>query len=146
MSTDCVFERQLFHVAALPRDVLHAAPFGERLGALQHVGRSVDADDALGPLRGFHRQVSFAAGDVGHLDRRQQQAERARPRGPASARHELSAVGAVDLEIFLPEAHHFLQPRFVAPHGRGVRRLGELRLKRRPQPANPPSSRAGERR
>ena len=122
MSTDRVFERQLFHVAALPRDVLHAAPFGERLGALQHVGRPVDADDAPGPVRGFHGQVSFAAGDVGHLDRRQQQAERARPRRPASARHELPAVGAVDLEIFLPQANHFLQPRLVAAHGRACAR------------------------
>jgi hypothetical protein len=38
----------------------------------------------------------------------------------------------VDLEILFPQTQHFLQPRFVAPQGRGFRGLGELRQQRRP--------------
>ena len=41
-------------------------------------------------------------------------AERPRPCGPAAAGHELRAVGAVDLEVFLAEPNDLLQPRFVA--------------------------------
>src|SRR5918993_1968738 len=49
-----VIDRQLFHVAPLPRDVLHPTAFSQRLRALEHVGRSIDADDAIGPLGGFN--------------------------------------------------------------------------------------------
>ena len=71
-----ILERQLLHVAALPGDVLHAAPLGECLRALQHVGRAIDADDPLRPLRRLDRQVSFPTGDIGDIYRRQQQAQR----------------------------------------------------------------------
>ena len=43
----------------------------------------------------------------------------------------------MDGEVLLTQPHHFLQPRFVAAHGRRVRRFGELRLQRRPQAGKP---------
>ncbi len=99
---------------------------------------SIDGDDARRPARGFDGQVAFAAAQVGDLHRRQQQAERARPGGPAAARHQLPRVArvraGVRVEVLLPQPQHFLQPRLVGPH-RGIagRRL-ELRA------AGPPVS------
>ena len=54
-----------------------------------------------------------------------------------------AAVGAVDVEVLLSEADHFLQPRLVAAHRRRVRRLGKLRLQRGPQ-ARQTRRRAGQ--
>ena len=132
-----VLERQRFHLATLPADVLHAAPLGERFGAFQHVGRSIDADDAFGPLRRFNSQVSFPARDIGDINRWQQQAECPRPGRPASARHELGAVGAVHFEVLLAKPDHLLQPSLVAADGRGLGGAGKLGLQRRPEAADP---------
>ncbi len=74
---------------------------------LQHDLGPVDRDDARRPPRRLHRQVAFAAAEVGDLERRQQQAERARPGRPAPPGHELPRVARVGsgvrLEVLLAQ-------------------------------------------
>jgi hypothetical protein len=67
-----IVDGQLFELAALPRDVLDAAPIGERLGAFQDLGRSVDADDALRPTGRLDREVPLTAREVRDVDSGQQ--------------------------------------------------------------------------
>ena len=100
---------------------------------------SIDGDDVRRPARRLDRQVALAAAEVGDLDRRQQQSERARPGRPAAAGHQLARVAGVGarvgVEVLLAQPQHFLQPRFIGAHRRiGGRRL-ELRLQHRGQAA-----------
>ena len=92
-------DRQLLELAALPdrRSTRGGAARAPR--ALEHDVRAIDGDDARRPARRFDRQVAFAAAEIGDLERRQQQAERARPRGPAPARHELPRVARVGARV-----------------------------------------------
>ena len=53
------------------------------------------AIDLARPARGLDREIAFAAAEVGDVERRQQQAERARPGRPAAAGHQLAAVAGV---------------------------------------------------
>ena len=122
---------------------------GQRLGALEHLVRAIDADDRARPARRLEREVALAAADVGDVERRQQVAERARPGRPAAARHQLPRV-AVGLEVLLAEPQHFLQPGLVLAHRLVVGRGGELRVEQRPERAVAvgcaPRRRAGSRR
>ena len=133
-----VFDRQFFQFAFFPGDVRQPLPVRERLGARQYTGRSIDRGHLLCPPRRFHRQVAFTAAEIRDFERRQQQAERARPRRPASSRHELAAIARVGphvLEVLSPQPQHFLQPRFIRLDERRIRRRVELRLQQRPQRA-----------
>jgi hypothetical protein len=75
-----VCDRQLFEIAALPRDVPELAAIGQRLAAREHVFRTVDGDHAPGPSRRLERQIAFTASEVGHVQGRHQQSKRPRPR------------------------------------------------------------------
>ena len=113
--------------------------------------RAIDGNDPRRPARRLDRQVPFAAAEIGDRQRRQQQAERARPGRPAAARHELPRVArvgaAVRLEVLLAQPQHFLQPRLVGPHRRVAGGRVELLLERRPErAAGRRSSSAGARR
>src|SRR5882724_12839067 len=96
------------------------SPTGERAGAIEHGLRSVDGDDARRPSSGLNGQVALAAAEIRDLHRRQEEAQCARPRRPAAARHQLAPIArvraAMRLEILFSEAQHLLQPRFVGPH------------------------------
>src|SRR5438132_7635278 len=112
-------KRQLLDLAAFPRDVRHAAPLGQLARPAQYFRGPIDADHALRPSRRLDRQIALTARDVGDIHGRKQQAQRARPRRPASARDELGAVGAVHVEILFAETDHFVQPRLVSADRRG---------------------------
>ncbi len=132
-----VLDRQLVELAAFPDDVRDAAPAGKPSGAVEHDRRSIDGNHPRCPARRFDRQIAFTAPEVGDLERRQQQTERARPRRPAPAGHELTGVArigaAVGVEVLLAQPQHFLQPRLVRADDRIGRRVLELSLEHRPQ-------------
>ncbi len=107
---------------------------GQGAPAVEHLARSIDGDHAPGPARRLERQVPLAAAEVGDVERRQQQSERASPCRPAPAGHELPPVVPrlpVPREALLPHPPHFRQPRIVGPRFR--RRAIELALE--PGPA-----------
>ena len=82
-----VVERQLFELAALPRDVRRRAGAPpSALARAEHVRRAIDGGDVPRPVRRLDREIALAAADVGDVERRQQMPERARPRRPAAAR------------------------------------------------------------
>ena len=71
------------------------APRGQRPRARERRRGPIDGRHPPGPSRGLDGQIAFAAPEVGDVERRQQQAEGARPGGPAPAGHELTALVAV---------------------------------------------------
>ena len=62
-------------------------------GPGQHGRRAIDADHVPGPARRLDGQIALAAAEVGDPQRRQEQAERARPGRPAPSRLKVSAKG-----------------------------------------------------
>src|SRR5204862_8235973 len=80
-------------------------------------------------------EIPSAAAEIGDRERRHQQTDRARPRGPAAAGDELPRIArigtGVRIEVLLAETQHLLQPRLVSAHGRVVAGLGELRAQHR---------------
>ena len=135
-----IVDRKFLQLAPPPGDVGRAAAPAERAGAGEDRFRSIDADHRRGPARGLDREIPFAAAEVRDAQRRQQQAQRARPGGPAASRHQLPAVAAVDrvpLEVLLAEPQHLLQPGPIRLHGRVVRGPVELIPERGPQRVQP---------
>ena len=75
-----------------------------------------------------------------------QRAKRAGPACPAAARHELRAVGAVNVEVLFAQPY---RPRAAARRPRtacGCAASANCACSAGQRPPNPPSSRAGERR
>jgi len=131
-----IVQWQRFQLALLPGDVRQPLTRGERFGAVEHAGGAVHGHHAPRPARGFDRQITLAAAEVGDVKRRKQQTERARPGRPAAARHQLPSItriGAHMLEILAAQPQHFLQARFVGLHRRRPGSLGELPLEHGPQ-------------
>ena len=99
----------------------------------EHVGRAIDGDHPRRPAARLDRQIAFAAAEIGDVERRQQVAERARPRGPAPARHELplARVRAGVRRRSSPCAAAALLPAARRRRGqpRSSRRRVELRLR-----------------
>jgi hypothetical protein len=99
---------------------MDATPLGEAPRTLQHCRRTIDGCHLRRPSRGLDRQIALSASEIRDLQGRQQQAEGARPRRPAPARHELPGVArvrpGVRLEVFLAKPQHFVQARLVGAH------------------------------
>ena len=133
-----VRDRQPLELAALPGDVADLA--ARRELACRARARPRDrstAIDAPRPARGLDRQIALAAAEIGDVDGRQQQAERARPRRPAPARHELTALvaGAVLREVLLAAAAA-LPP---AAHRRRASPASRARTRRAARPTAAPA-------
>src|SRR5262245_23270483 len=93
----------------------------------------------LRPTSGFNRQIALAASEIRDLDGRQQQAERARPRRPASAGNKLTTLVAVHRETVFSKAQHFGKPGVIAARFRGLtlELVAEPRVERRQRPVLP---------
>ena len=135
-----VAQRQLLELALLPDHVADAPASGERARALQDERRAIHRDDPGRPAARLDRQIPLAAPDVGHAQRRQKVAERARPGRPAPPRDELTLVGVrpgMRFEVLLAQPPHLGQPRIVRAAGLGRRGGGELGLEERGQRSRP---------
>ncbi len=127
-----VGERQPLDLPHFPRHVGDAPARRQGAGARQDLRRAIDGDHVRGPAGRLDGQVALAAADVGHLPRRQEQAERAAPGRPAAARHQLPGVGAVRFEALLAGALDLAQPRLVGADRGVVGGVGEVALEQRP--------------
>src|SRR5262249_23680340 len=77
-------------------------------------------------------QIAFAASEISDVDGRKQKAQRACPRRPRSARHELTALISgkrMRRKTFAAQPPHFLEPRVIGA------RLGRPTLQLVAQPA-----------
>jgi len=108
-----ILQGQPLELSATPCDVGHAAPARERAAAFEHVARAIDRDDFLRPTGSFDREIPVAAPEIRHDDWRKEQAQRARPGGPASSRHQLTLAIPVRCKALFAQAEHFLQPGLV---------------------------------
>ena len=97
------------------------------------------AIDAPRPPRDLDGEIALPATDVDDVGRREQVAERSRPRRPTTAGHELSTVAGVRtgmlVEVFPPHPQHLLHSRVVRANGRGLLRGRELRFQQGPKQA-----------